>query len=336
MWRSDDGGVTFNQLLSQPFPELNMYTYFTKVVVDPNDADHILAICCNYTGKVVESFNGGESWQQYNLANLSDKKVHQIILVGDEYESTYVTSYEGATVWFKDNTMTNFIDYSTGLPPGARISKVVPFYKDAVLRMATDQGLWEAPLYHQEFKAVPQPIALNLGSGDLTLTPQKQVQFDSYSIVKQDESTRWQWSFSPQPQWVSDATIRNPKVIFGKGGSYDVTLTITNSAGTSTRTIKDMIVIDSPDSVEENELLGEVGVLNPVVVNGESLQFVTSGLREASIITIHNTKGQLMHTQQVEAEEGRVEIELPNLSAGVYIYSIKTATQKFFGKFVKK
>ena len=336
MWRSDDGGVTFNQLLSQPFPELNMYTYFTKVVVDPNDADHILAICCNYTGKVVESFNGGESWQQYNLANLSDKKVHQIILVGDEYESTYVTSYEGATVWFKDNTMTNFIDYSTGLPPGARISKVVPFYKDAVLRMATDQGLWEAPLYHQEFKAVPQPMALNLGSGDLTLTPQKQVQFDSYSIVKQDESTRWQWSFSPQPQWVSDATIRNPKVIFGKGGSYDVTLTITNSAGTSTRTIKDMIVIDSPDSVEENELLGEVGVVNPIVVNGESLQFVTSGLREASIITIHNTKGQLMHTQQVEAEEGRVEIELPNLSAGVYIYSIKTATQKFFGKFVKK
>ena len=336
MWRSDDGGVTFNQLLSQPFPELNMYTYFTKVVVDPNDADHILAICCNYTGKVVESFNGGESWQQYNLANLSDKKVHQIILVGDEYESTYVTSYEGAAVWFKDNTMTNFIDYSTGLPPGARISKVVPFYKDAVLRMATDQGLWEAPLYHQEFKAVPQPMALNLGSGDLTLTPQKQVQFDSYSIVKQDESTRWQWSFSPQPQWVSDATIRNPKVIFGKGGSYDVTLTVTNSAGTSTRTIKDMIVISSPDSVEESEMIGEVGVLNPVVVNGESLQFVTSGLREASIITIHNTKGQLMHTQQVEAEEGRVEIELPNLSAGVYIYSIKTATQKFFGKFVKK
>ncbi len=336
IWRSDDGGVTFNQLLSQPFPELNMYTYFTKVVVDPNDADHILAICCNYTGKVVESFNGGESWQQYNLANLSDKKIHQIILVGDEYESTYVTSYDGATVWFKDNTMTNFIDYSTGLPPGARISKVVPFYKDAVLRMATDQGLWEAPLYHQEFKAVPQPMALNLGDGDLTATPQKQVQFDSYSIVKQDESTKWQWSFSPQPQWVSDATIRNPKVIFGKGGSYDVTLTVTNSAGTSTRTIKDMIVIDSPDSVEDNELLGEVGVVNPVVVNGESLQFVTSGLRDASVITIHNTKGQLMHTQQVEAEEGRVEIELPNLSAGVYIYSIKTATQKFFGKFVKK
>ena len=82
--------------------------------------------------------------------------------------------------------------------------------------------------------------------------------------------------------------------------------------------------------------MGEVGVVNPIVVNGESLQFVTLGLREASIITIHNTKGQLMHTQQVEAEEGRVEIELPNLSTGVYIYSIKTATQKFFGKFVKK
>lgn len=336
IWRSDDGGLSFKEMQSRPFPELDMYYYFTKIVIDPNDANHVIAICCNYAGMVVESFDGGETWQQFDLGSLSDKKIHQMILVGDEYGSCYVTSYEGAYVWFKDNTMSDFINYSTGLPQGARISKVVPFYKDAVLRMATDQGLWEAPLYHQEFIAVPQPMALNLGSGDLTTIPQKQVQFDSYSIVKQDEETKWQWSFSPQPQWVSDATVRNPKVIFGKGGSYDVTLTVTTSAGTSSRTIKDMIVIDSPDSIEESKLIGEVGLINPQVGIGESLQFTTSGLRDVAMITIHNTKGQLMHSQQVLAEDSRVEVDLPNMSAGVYIYSIKTSTQKFFGKFVIK
>lgn len=336
MWRSDDGGISFKEMQSRPFPELNMYTYFTKVVIDPNNADHVIAICCNYAGKVVESFDGGETWQQFDLGSLTDRKIHQVILVGDEYGSCYMTSYEGAYVWFKDNTMSDFIEYSKGLPPGARISKVVPFYKDAVLRMATDQGLWEAPLYHQEFIAVPQPMALNIGSGDLTLNPQKQVQFDSYSIVKQDENTKWQWSFSPQPQWVSDATVRNPKVIFGKGGSYDVTLTVTTSAGTSSRTIKNMIFIDSPDSVEENELVGEIGLVNVEVCNDECLQFTTSGLREDAVITIHNTKGQLLLTKQVLAQEGKVEIDLPSLASGVYIYLIKTATQKFFGKFVIK
>ena len=182
VWRSDDGGLTFNEC-TQPFAITDDYIHYTKVVVDPNDENHLLVICNDRYGAVSESFDGGMSWSAYDLANIADKRVHQIILVGDEYNSTYVTSYDGASVYFRDNTMNEFIDYSSGLNPGARISKVVPFYKGGVLRMATDQGLWEAPLYHQDFIAVPQPMALNLGSGNLTANPQKSVQFDSYSIV---------------------------------------------------------------------------------------------------------------------------------------------------------
>ena len=336
MWRSDDGGLTFKEMTARPFPELDLYMYFMKVVVDPNDADHVVAICCNYEGKVVESFDGGESWQPFDLGSLSDKKIHQIILVGDEYNSCYATSYEGANVWFKDNTMDDFVDYSHGLPPGARISKVVPFYKEAVLRMATDQGLWEAPLYHQIFKAVPQPIALNLGDGDLTNTPSITVQFDSYSIVRQDETTKWQWSFSPAPQYVSDATARNPKVIFGREGWYDVTLTITNSAGTTSRTIKDMIKIGEDTGVKESKYIGEVGLVKPVVSVGELLQFVVSGMQTESTLTINNLKGQLLHNQVIAGGASDVKVQLPNLTQGVYIYSIVSDTQKYFGKFIIK
>ena len=335
-WRSDDGGETFKEMEAWPFPKLNIYMYFTKVVVDPNDADHVIAICCNYEGKVVESFDGGESWQDYDLGWLEDKKIHQIILVGDEYNSCYMTSYDGAYVWFKDNTMTEFIDYSTGLPPGARITKVVPFYKDAVLRMATDQGLWEAPLYHQTFRPVAQPMALNLGDGNLTMNPSKMVQFDSYSIVSQDENTVWKWSFSPQPQYVNNTNIRNPQVVFGKAGKYDVTLTVTTPAGTSSRTIEDMIVIDGPEGIDDSELIGEVGVKSNIISQGESLIFITSGLTSEGVVTIHNTKGQLMQSQQVSSVDEEVAINLSNLNSGIYIYSLKTPTQKFFGKFIIK
>jgi PKD repeat protein len=177
-------------------------------------------------------------------------------------------------------------------------------------------------------------MALNLGSGDLTMTPSKVVQFDSYSIVRQDENTTWQWSFSPQPQSVSDATARNPQVVFGKPGRYDVTLTVTTPAGTSSRTMVDMIVVDGPESVEDSKLLGEIGLKSNVINSSESLVFITSGLNSDGVITIHNTKGQLMHTQRVSSQDEEVEVHLPNLSSGIYIYSIKTPAQKFFGKFI--
>ena len=246
-----------------------------------------------------------------------------------------MTSYDGAAVYFRDNTMNGFIDYSSGLNPGARISKVVPFYKDGVLRMATDQGLWEAPLYHRDFIAVAQPMAMNLGSGDLTANPQKEVQFDSYSIVRQDENTRWHWSFSPQPQYVSNADVRNPRVVFGNPGKYDVTLTVTTPAGASSRTIKSMITIDGATAIDDT-MVGEVGLAKALLEHGENLAVVATGLKGDAQFTVHGMKGQLLHSAVIPAGNEVVEVATADLSPGIYIYSIKNDTQKFFGQFIIK
>lgn len=330
MWRSDDGGQTFTTI-TQPLDISDGYELWTRVVVDPNDEDHVLVICQNKNGAVSESFDGGMSWTPFDLANLSDIRVHQIILVGDEFNSCYLTSYDGANVYFRDNTMTDFIDYSAGLNPGARISKVVPFYKDGVLRMATNQGIWEAPLYHRDFTPVAQPMALNLGSGDLTGNPQKEVQFDSYSIVRQDENTKWQWTFSPQPQYVSDASARNPRVIFGNPGHYDVTLTVTTPAGSSSRTIKNMITINGSSAIENLDVR-EVGVKKSVLAQGEPLEFITSGLNAGAVISVHDMKGRLLQQKALAQTQETVALPL-NLPAGIYVYSINNSTQKFFGQF---
>lgn len=335
VWRSDNGGESFTGCPTRPFPEFGDGMYFTRLVIDPNDEDHLLVICHNSAGMVSESFDGGNSWSNFDLGSLSNIRIHQIILVGDEHGSCYVTSYDGASVYFKDNSMADFIDYSAGLNPGARISKVVPFYKDGVLRMATDQGLWEAPLYHQLFVPVAQPMALNLGSGDITANPNMEVQFDSYSIVRQDENTKWNWSFSPQPQYISDASARNPRVIFGGSSSYDVTLTVTTPAGSSTRTIKDMIITGS-DAGIDNVIIGEVGLQKVVLNPGEDLVLITSGLNVDSKFTIHDLKGRQILTQDVGASLNTVSISVSNLSSGVYIYQLMNEEQKFFGKFIIK
>jgi hypothetical protein len=125
-------------------------------------------------------------------------------------------------------------------------------------------------------------------------------------------------------------------VVFGKAGKYDVTLTITTPAGTSSRTIEDMIVIDGPEGIDDSELIGEVGVKSNIISQGENLIFITSGLTSEGVITIHNTKGQLMQSQQVSSVDEEVAINLSNLNSGIYIYSLKTPTQKFFGKFIIK
>lgn len=332
VWRSDDGGETFRECPARPFPELGDGMHFTRLVLDPNDEDHLLVICHDRPGMVSESHDGGQSWAPFNLGSLANVRLHQIILVGDEHGSCYATTYDGAAVYFRDNTMSDFIDYSSGLNPGARISKVVPFYKDGVLRMATDQGLWEAPLYHRTFLAVPQPMALNLGSGDLTANPRKEVQFDSYSIVRQDEHTKWHWTFSPQPQYVSDANIRNPRVIFGNAGSYDVTLTVTTPSGTSSRTIRNMITINSSTGIDESHV-GEVGLQKNVLEQGENIVVTTTGLDSDSRLTIHDLKGRLMHSAHVPVSQPQLNVPLNHLSSGMYIYQITNARQKFFGQF---
>ncbi|MBR5466339.1 MAG: PKD domain-containing protein [Bacteroidaceae bacterium] len=201
--------------------------------------------------------------------------------------------------------------------------------------MATDQGLWEAPLYHQNFIPVPQPMALNLGCGDLTSAPYKEVQFDSYSIVRQDEETKWLWSFSPQPYYVSDASVRNPRVVFGNAGSYDVTLSITNAQGTASRTIKNMIKIDGATGIDK-ERVGEVGIVKTVLSQGEKLEFVTYGLHEEATLTIHNIKGHQLHREGIWGSKQRISIPSEKFPPSVYIYSISTASKKFFGQFIIK
>ena len=153
--------------------------------------------------------------------------------------------------------------------------------------------------------------------------------------MRQDGNTRWQWSFSPQPQYVSDATVRNPVVVFGNPGNYDVTLTVTTSVGTSSRTIKNMITIEGATAIDEAKV-GEVGIEKSVLAAGEPLVVLATGLCEEARFTVHGMKGNLLHSAQIPASEERVTVATNDLEPGVYIYSIRSATQKFFGQFIIK
>ena len=63
---------------------------------------------------------------------------------------------------------------------------------------------------------------------------------------------------------------------------------------------------------------------------------LAAGLCEDARFTVHGMKGNLLHSAQITAGTERVTVEVNDLAPGVYIYSIRSATQKFFGQFIIK
>lgn len=331
---STDNGKTWSEFPSNPFPGDNMGG--AAISVDPHDENKLWYTNCNYPGHVAYTTNCGVTWE-YPMANefeLKKKKFNWIVLTGNEKHGVYLTTMDEYKILYKDDDTNGWVDYSAGFPPGARITRLVPFYKEGKLRAATSQGLWEIPLYREEFVPVAQPMALNIGDGDISAMRNTPIQFDSYSIVNQ-KNVQWEWSFSPAPQSVTGANTRNPKVVFGKKGSYDVTLKVTTPQGSHSRTIRDMIRIDTPTSIERT-IAPETQI--SVRYNGSepTLVLQTENLKEKKTFTLHDVKGALLQQIEIPADEHVTEVPLRQREAGVYIYRLVTAHHKYFGKFLKK
>ena len=96
-----------------------------------------------------------------------------------------------------------------------------------------------------------------------------------------------------------------------------------------------MITIEGATAIDEAKV-GEVGIEKSVLVAGEPLVVLATGLCEDARFTVHGMKGELLQSAQIPAREERVAVAVNDLAAGVYIYSIRSATQKFFGQFIIK
>lgn len=355
---SEDDGRTW-ETRTRPFVDNNGYNP-VMLTIDPMDANTIWATDVYATNGVKVSKDGGRSWNtiDYTGIDLADNRMYWVILTGDESDGVYMATTQGAKVYYKDKTMDRWRDYSLGLNPGARITKLLPFYKEGLLRMATNQGIWQANLINQNFRPVAQPMATNLSVG--VVSAGQQVHFDSYSNVKQTEKTKWEWSFSPEPASIDSKTIRNPKAVFSNNGAYDVTLKITNENGLShSRTIKKMIIVGS-DNTNDGVIPG-TGVDNPgdknekptaisnikkpemdamlipnVLIKGENTKVKTMNINGRKVLNIYDIKGRKIRSINIPEGTDDQEVKIDDLHQGVYIYEISGEKFKGFGKILIK
>jgi photosystem II stability/assembly factor-like uncharacterized protein len=200
------------------------------------------------TGKVYQSTNGGTSWVDKTTAVLSSYKMKNIAHTGG---GIYVSADEGkGFIFYRSTSATDWIDFSTNLPPSMEILGMKPFYRDGKLRMAGSRGIWETPL-----SAPVAPLAMPTVDKNVSFCSRDTFYFDDYSIFQQSGAS-WSWAFSPTPQYVSSLTARNPKVVFGADGNYTVTLTISGTTGTDSKTLTNMVNVASNGDCEVSNVRG--------------------------------------------------------------------------------
>jgi photosystem II stability/assembly factor-like uncharacterized protein/regulation of enolase protein 1 (concanavalin A-like superfamily) len=286
-WRSDDDGGSFTSMNIFPENVLDFdiplsdsnYIYLTtqdgKIWVSDNAGNsftnitgtvpgHIKSISVNPvnpkecwllvrgSGNVYKTTNAGAGWTFVGGGNLSGKNGGDILVQADATNPTcYVMCNNGGMFYQNNSTGGNWVAASDNLPAAHRVRRIAPFYgKNKLYFASSGGGVWE-----HDFINPTVPFA-NFSSNIQTVEcpPTDTVQFYSYSIA--DESTgaaNYTWSF-PGATYTDLSNPKNPKVVYGTIGNYDVSLTVKdgNNQTSATRTLTDFIKNTSLNCCESN------------------------------------------------------------------------------------
>lgn len=255
IFKTTDTGATWSSL-SLPVGVTYQY-YNTDITVNPLDENEVYFCMAQgaAANKVFKSTNGGTSWVNYTGTMLNNKAVAFIIYQGGTNGGVYAITNSGAAkVYYRDNSMSDWIDFSNGLPQNFAASEGgLIFYRDSKIRLAGNRGVWESSLY-----STGTPVAQPMADKQLISCTRDTVNFMDYSMDDY-ANTACTWSF-PGAYYTSCTNCRTPKVLYPGPGTYNVSLTVVDSQGNSnTRTINNMIVFDSdkciPDTVAGKSLL---------------------------------------------------------------------------------
>ena len=216
LWRSADGGASFAETTLPPGPANGAF-----IALSPEDDQKIWLAWSrggSNANKVFVSVNGGQGWNNITTPVLNGHFIEQLVAIGGTDDLLYLATDLG--VFYHKGNIPVWTACSDGLPARAASNRMVPFYAKGKVRLATyKRGIWQADFVEQPTHPVVQPTVDKLVSGCARDT----FYFDDFSMVNHTGAT-WSWTFTPQPQFVDNPGIRNPKVVFGNPGEYTATL----------------------------------------------------------------------------------------------------------------
>lgn len=249
--RSDDGGRSWRKPANTNAPAWNGQIAFAISPYNENVvyASRQIGAWDSFNSEMYRTTDGGVSWSQWSSLGRSIKSiVIQPTKEGKDLVYAFTSSINGipATVLYKKDGETSWTLYDTNYPAGKSPITATAFFRDSKLRVAGNGGVWESPLAEPDFHPIVVPWA-NQKVYSCTLDT---VQLDCHSWLNHS-GTSWNWEISPAPKYISNANIRNPKVVFENPGKYTVTLKITQNDSTYSKIVEDMFEMKTCPSIDD-------------------------------------------------------------------------------------
>jgi len=241
IWRSHNGGLNWAEVTPATGTTSDNSWRHKYIAVDSYDDKKIWCILIGgQTGnKVFKSINAGNSWTDYSgPAALQNEECVSISHQLGTDEGLYIGTRHG--VYYRNASMADWELYSTDLPAEIGCFFLQSFYGEEKIRVGTNRSVYQCDFYEPSApiaRVAADQLSLNIGSSCVD----QLIHFVDHSIVKVNTNTTWEWTFDGGSPATS--TDRNPDVLYGSAGTYDVTLTVTDDNGTHTVIMTDFMEI---------------------------------------------------------------------------------------------
>ncbi len=228
VWKSTDGGRTFELMAPLPLPNNNDRI---KMSLSNENPDHIWVIVTYGSNgrKVYFSNDGAKNWINWTTSRLDNITVSDVLCQYGTDGGVYIGSNRG--VFYRNFSMSDWQDYSHGLPLSAETNRLRPFYRDGKLRNGCwGFGVWETELFEKS-RVQAKIMADKLHSLCLRDT----FYFDDHSVVDHRHAS-WEWEFE-DAAYASAKNQRQVKCVFTSEGTKRVIMKLTTPSGTYSDTL---------------------------------------------------------------------------------------------------
>lgn len=181
--------------------------------------------------EVFKSIDGGLNW-----INLSTPTLDNINATNIEHQrgsdgGVYLGTRNN--VYYRNNSMNDWEIFNNNLPVSTFSTQLIPYYRNGLIINGTNRSVYEANFFENS------PPSAQIAADKLEIDcTNDTVHFIDHSAVRIN-SASWLWNFPGGTPSIS--YLENPTVVYQKPGMYDVSLTVTDSFGSSTQTINNFI-----------------------------------------------------------------------------------------------
>lgn len=254
IWRSTDRGATWTNITPSSATLGYPSDMWLDVSLGNSSQDVWLATTHRYgwnssnAHKIFYSPNGGSSWTDWTTSTIASESVNDMIYQRGTNGGIYIGTRR--SVFYRNKSMTDWVQYDTGLPASISCTRLFPWYKEGKIRNASNRSVWESPLYE-----IGQPHAQPMVDKFTSNCTRDTFYFGDYSA--HNGTATFNWVITPTPQYISSTSIETPKVVFGASGNYTVALTVTDAYGTSTKTVSNMVNLPASSECDVSNVIGK-------------------------------------------------------------------------------